>query len=260
MVAPECAVTLIPPHLHHVRVGLTHYDLNAAYGLRDKLQLFIRLPYDIKAERVRYTSLDGAPYIPPYGDIHHRTETLRGVSDPAIGLEAAIAPDWIAGVGVTLPAGRTQADPVRLGMLGLRHEHIQFGSGTVRPTLSAQWRRPLGAQAWFARAEMRLSLYENDRGFRAPTEVTWSLGPAFRLRGVSIDPRLTGQRQTVARWSGVADEGTGFDSGGMRLQLSMPFRGTVVAPSVYRELWSHGAHGETFRQGTTWSLSLTRTF
>ena len=83
--------------------------------------------------------------------------------------------------------------------------------------------------------------------------------------GVSSTRRLDrsppdGQRQTVARWSGVADEGTGFDSGGVRLQLSMPFRSTVVAPSIYRELWSHGAHGETFRQGTTWSLSLTRTF
>ena len=38
----------------------------------------------------------GAPFTPPYGDIHHRTETLRGVSDPSIGIEWSPLPCWIA--------------------------------------------------------------------------------------------------------------------------------------------------------------------
>jgi len=76
-VAPECATETIPPHLHKVRLGVTHYEVSADYGLRNNMQLSLRLPYDIKAQRVHYATLSGAPYVPPYGDIHHRTETLR---------------------------------------------------------------------------------------------------------------------------------------------------------------------------------------
>jgi hypothetical protein len=84
----------------------------------------------------------------------------------------------------------------------------------------------------------------------------WSAGPSFRAGIVSIDPRLDGQLQTVGRWSGVVDEGTGFRNGGVRLQISMPFRGVTIAPSVYHELWSHGADEQTFRQKTTFAISL----
>ena len=33
-VAPECATTFIPPHQHHVTLGLTHTELMAEYGAR----------------------------------------------------------------------------------------------------------------------------------------------------------------------------------------------------------------------------------
>lgn len=258
-VAPECAVTTIPPHEHHARMELTHTELEADYGLREKLQLELRLPYDVKAQRVRYTTLTGAPLLPPYGDIHHRTETLRGISDPSLSLGWAPAAGWIVGLGTTLPAGHTVPNPIVLGREGKTHEHIQFGSGTFEPLLTAQWTRGRFVVA----GEAKLSLYENSHGFRAPSTFVWTAGPSFRLGSVSIDPRLNGQLQTLGRWSGEVDEGSGFRSGGVRLQLSAPLRGFVIAPAVYRELWSRGvnrAADETFRQGTTVSLSLVRTF
>jgi hypothetical protein len=255
-VAPECATTFIPPHEHHVQLRLAHYDLIADYGIRHNMQLSLRLPYDVKAMRVRYSTLDGAPFTPPYGDIHHRTETLTGISDPSLTLESSPHEQWLFGLGTTLPFGHIEADPIALGAAGKTHEHIQFGSGTFQPLITAQF-----ANAHFvARAEAKLSLYENREGFRAPQNLSWSFGPTFRAGIFSIDPRLNGQHQTVGKWNGEADEGTGFDNGGVRLQLSMPAGAFTIAPSVYRELWSHGAHDETFHQGTTWGLALIRTF
>ena len=72
-------------------------------------------------------------------------------------------------------------------------------------------------------------MYENRNGYRAPTTFTWSLGPSFRAGRISITPRLDGQYQTLGRWSGVVDEGSGFEDGGARLQISVPCRGSRLA-------------------------------
>ena len=114
-----------------------------------------------------------------------------------------------------------------------------------------------------AAAEAKLSVYENRNGYRAPTTFVWSLGPSLHAGRFSIDPRLTGQMQSIGRWSGVVDEGSGFRAAGVRLQLAAPFRSFIIAPAVYRELRAHGTDTEataTVHQTVTWSLSVTRTF
>lgn len=230
--------------------------MEADYGIGHSAQITLRLPYDTKAMRVHYTTLSGQPFVPPYGDIHHRTETLTGLSDPSLGIDWSPRKDWVFGFGTTLPTGHIVPDPIELGREGKTHEHIQFGSGTFEPRLGAQWSHA----AIFARAEAKLSLYENRNGYRAPTTFVWAFGRNFRAGPVSITPSLDGQYQTLGHWNGVADEGSGFEDGGGRLQMSIPFRGLVIAPGVYHQLWSHGFDGQTFRQKTTWSLSLTRNF
>jgi hypothetical protein len=259
-VAPECAVMFIAPHEHRVRLGLTHYELAANYGLRDGMQLSVRLPYDVKEMNVRYTTLTGAPFTPPYGDIHHRTETLTGISDPSVMLDYELRDGLIGGIGTTLPFGRIERDPVAAGRAGEAHQHIQFGSGILQPKLALQWIRP-GAVTLFARGEAKLGLYENREGFRPPTTLLAALGPSFRAGRVAIDPRVNAQYQTLGKWNGEVDEGTGFQNGGVTLQLSVPWNGAVIAPSVYRELWSHGHHeGESFSQKWTWSVAVGRSF
>ena len=245
----------IAPHMHHARMTLTHAELSAQYGLRENVQLTLRLPYDVKDLRIRYATLAGAAYIPPYGDIHHRTETLSGVSDPSLGIDWA-AGNWMAGAGITLPLGRTEPDPIALGRDGITHQHIQFGSGTVQPRLTMQYMRP----RFSGRLEATFSLYENSEGFRAPSNLIWSGGPTFIVRGVGILPRLEGHHQTLGRWSGELDEGSGFTNGGIRLRLSFPAGPYFVSPSIYRELFSQGRHEESFQQGTSWSLGISRTF
>lgn len=249
-VAPECAVLFIAPHKHEARVGLAHYDLSAHYGLRDGVQLSLRVPYDVKAMRIDYTTLDGAPYTPPYGDIHHRTETLSGAGDPSLTLDVARGA-FILGGGLTFPAGRIEKNPLDLGRRGLTHQHMQFGSGTFQPILAAQW----SASRWVASAEARLSMMENREGFRAPSTLSWSVGPSFDAGPLSIHPRLAGQYQSLGRWNGEVDEGTGFHSGAATLMVSVPWRSVTIAPAVHRELWSRGLHHEqSFRRPWTWSV------
>jgi hypothetical protein len=255
-IAPECATTIIPAHKHVVRVGLTHFEIDASYGLRDAMQLSLRVPYDNKAQRVQYTTLDGAPFTPPYGDIHHRSETLDGISDPSLVIDRALRDRWMLSIGTTLPLGHTVDDPIDLGKRGLKHEHIQFGSGTFEPLVAAQYANA----KWFARVEGKFSVYEGGNGFKAPTTFIWSIGPTFRTHGIAVEPRLNGQHQSLAYWRGEVDEGSGFDNGGVRLQISVPRGELTITPGVYRELWSHGLGGQTFRQSTTWSLSLSRRF
>jgi hypothetical protein len=144
-VAPkECSQHPIPDHKHLVRLNLYHSELTLGFGLSAKTLLLARLPYDIKDQRVRYTTLDGQPFVPPYGDIHHRTETLYGVSDAELMMLTTPAPGWLVGAGLTLPIGKTEPNPIVLGRLGLKHEHIQFGSGTVDPRLLVDWSHLFG--------------------------------------------------------------------------------------------------------------------
>ena len=263
-VAPvECAVAPIPDHEHHVRLRLFHTDLIAAYGVRQNLAVSLRLPYDVKDQHVRYTTLDGAQFVPPYGDIHHRTETLTGISDGDVLVlwapSTSGASRWRFGFGATLPLGRTVADPVRLGLEGKKHEHLQFGIGIPAPEVELAWNRSIAS----ALIQATVPIGTNSRGFRPPKNIRWSVGPTFTMRGIAAGISAAGQYQTIGRWHGAVDEGTGFSNGGLRVYASFPFRSATITPSVYREVSSHGLNTiehETFSQGTTLALSVNRTF
>lgn len=267
-VAPvECAVMPIPPHEHHVQLKLFHSELNTSYGIRPGLAVSLRLPYDVKDQHVHYTTLTGEPFVPPYGDIHHRTETLTGISDGDLLIlwapTTAGASRWHAGFGTTLPLGHTVPDPIQLGLEGKKHEHLQFGSGVFAPEAEIGWSRPIRKVTAFALLQAAVPLTTNDRGFRAPKNFRWSAGPSFALGRGTIAFSAAGQYQTIGRWHGALDEGSGFSNGGLRLQLSYPLFRATVTPSVYRELYSHGLNAveqETFSQGTTVGVTISRMF
>jgi hypothetical protein len=258
----------IPDHEHHVRLTLVHSELNAAYGLRPGLAASLRLPYDVKDQRVHYTTLTAEPFVPPYGDIHHRSETLRGISDGDLLLLWAPSTSgpsrWRFGIGTTLPLGATVEDPVALGREGKKHEHLQFGSGVFAPEAEIAWSRPIRKAVASALLQATVPLTTSSRGFRPPKNFRWSAGPSFNVGRVGVALSAAGQYQTIGRWHGETDEGTGFHDGGLRLQLAVPaWSGVTVSPSIYRELYSRGLNeeeDETFSQGTTVSLTISRTF
>jgi hypothetical protein len=243
---------------------MTRSELVARYGVRDRLALSLLLPYDSKAQTVRYSTLNGTPYLPPYGDIHHRTETLRGIADGELLLlwaPAAGGPsEWRLGIGATLPLGTTVADPIDLGRRGVKHEHLQFGSGVIAPQFEAAWSRRFNTVTGTALVQATIPVTTNSHGFRAPRSYRWSLGPSFDTGTISVALKAAGQYQTIGRWNGEIDEGTGFSNAGLRLQLSVPWRSLTIEPSVYRELYSHGLHDQSFSQGTTLALGISRTF
>ncbi|MCA1582907.1 MAG: hypothetical protein LC796_16270 [Acidobacteria bacterium] len=260
-VAPECATIAIPDHRHVVTLGLFHTELVADYGATSGVTASLRLPYDLKAQKVRYTTLAGDLYAPPYGDIHHRTETLRGVSDGQLTALFALGGSLQAGVGLSLPLGRTEENPIELGREGKKHEHIQFGSGTVDPIVSLVWSRPVGPVVLAASADAQLPLYRNSKGFKAPLTVRYSVGPSLPLGSTGLALQYAGQYQSIGRWNGEEDEGTGFHNGGVFLRATfLPWKGFRISPGVYREIYSKSLSDESFRQGTTWSLTLTRFF
>lgn len=201
----------IPDHEHHVRVTLMHTELNTAYGLRPGFGLTLRVPYDFKDQHVRYATFDGAPFVPPYGDIHHRTEAVRGIADGDLLLLWEPASQWRFGIGTTLPLGRTVPDPIDLGRRGLKHEHLQFGSGVFAPEFEIGWRR-------WAQLHATIPLTTNSRGFRAPKNFQWTLGPSYKWFAV----KAAGQYQTLGRWRGEIDEGTGFSNGGLGSSRRFP--------------------------------------
>lgn len=213
----------------------------------------------MKDQRIDYRTLAGDPYDPPYGDIHHRTERLDGLGDGDVGLSFAPARDFLVGAGLSIPLGRTEPDPIELGRRGVKHEHIQFGSGTVDPKLSVQWSRPFGRVRVGASADVRIPLYENRHGFKPPATIRWALGPSLALGTAGLSAQYAGQYQSIGKWNGEADEGTGFHNGGVFLRGTfLVARGWRLTPGIYREIYSESLSDESFRQGTTYSLVLTR--
>jgi hypothetical protein len=206
----------------------------------------------VKDQRVHYTTLTGAPFTPPYGDIHHRTETLRGMADGDVMLLWQMSPGWRFGIGTTLPFGETVPDPVQLGREGRKHEHLQFGSGVFAPIAEISWNNRVAS----AIVQATVPISTNREGFRAPKNFRWSVGPTFK--GFTLT--FAGQYQTIGRWHGETDEGTGFSNGGLRLQVSIPAGPITITPSVYRELYSHGFNDETFSQRTTIGVTFSRAF
>jgi hypothetical protein len=255
----------IPPHRHLISLDLYHADLFAAYGVGASSQISLRIPYDVKDQHVRYATLDGQPYIPPYGDIHHRTETLWGVSDGELLFWKT--PAFLSGAswqvslaaGTTLPIGKTVPDPVRLGLEGKPHEHLQFGSGTFDPKFVVNAFQRTGGVVIGESVDARLPVYTSSGGFSPPVNVFWAVGPGLPLGRFFASLQFSGQYQSVGKWHGLEDEGTGFTAGGLVLRgtfHSSPK--TAFSAGLYREVFSHGSSGQTFHQGLTFSLGVTR--
>ena len=69
------------PHEHHQGVTMLRYQTTVSFGLGNGWQVMGMIPVDAKLLSIEYTTMDGQPYDPPYGDIHHRNETLFGLGD-----------------------------------------------------------------------------------------------------------------------------------------------------------------------------------
>ena len=268
----SCAEGPIPEHKHALQVVQHRARLGLSIGLGSGWQLSVSQPIELRVSRVGYLTLDGRPFDPPYADIHHRDEVLRGPGDGSVLLQYGRLEKgarggnwmWMGEGGFTLPFGNTEENPYALGEAGLRHQHQQLGSGIPLFQAGIQVRgvpRPWGGRGGL---NLRLPVGENGFAYRPPSTVAASGGVVRAFgRRVQGDLGLTALREGPEFWAGEAYAG--------RSALQADLRATLLAPAhwdlsielrqpVAQHLDQHG-HGGGAEDGwlklhSFWGLNL----
>lgn len=195
-------------HDQHFLVG--ELRAFAELSVRDWLSLELQLPVRVTATSIVFRRLDGTPFTPESGDIHHRDETLVGLGDPW--LQARLRTSW-AGVslavsaGATLPVGRVEPNPFALGRDGLTHQHVQFGAGLVNPLLGVEASRQWARVTARASAVAQLSLGENLYGYQAGSRFLGSVGVDVKLiEALSLGGTVDSLTELPERWDGRVEQ------------------------------------------------------
>jgi hypothetical protein len=168
-IGPICDRRAEPPQLHDQRFYMAELRAIVGAGITRVFGLELQAPFRVVKTTIQFRRLDHTRFEPDYENIHHRNQTLVGVADPwllasATGTFGPVT--LISRTGVGFPLGRTQPDPFARGRAGLRHEHIQFGTGTFHPIFSLDGKIALEPFQISAYGQMVLFLYENRHGYR----------------------------------------------------------------------------------------------
>ncbi len=221
-ILPDGTEIEVPLHAHHVEMDLTRLEFSLSRTFNDTWDAVVRIPWLIKDQTSQVNFI--APMTPEEREaalrnsyIHHRSETCEGFGD------AEVTAGWRkSGVfgegsvlrisaGLTLPFGDTEANPWALGDEGLRHNHIQMGTGTFDPVLDFYAGIPLSEQwALSLYGKARLPFYENSEGYLGSPEViliprvTW-----LPNENLSLSAGLTATYYGYSYWDGERDDDSG---------------------------------------------------
>jgi hypothetical protein len=222
-ISAQGKVVEVGEHAHAVEMDLTRYELGVARTFDETWDAYLRVPYFVKEQRAEVVgagglSAEGAAAARRSGYSHHRTEVYEGFSDlelgvgwrcqGPLGLKDAVLRVTL---GLTVPTGATEEDPLRAGDMGLKHLHVQFGNGTFDPLVDFYLGVPVNehwALGLYGRG--RLPLYENGQGYRGSAEgtlmprVTW-----LPLKKLSLSAGLAASCYGYAEWSGRRDPNSG---------------------------------------------------
>lgn len=179
-------VPVQPTYLHDQRILPGELRAVAEVGIWRSLGAELHAPFRLTRTTITYQTPQGGPYQPLDPGVHHRDETLAGIGDPWLlaRWNTSVAGALVtARAGVSLPLGRTEANPFTPLAAGRPHQHIQFGTGTVDPVLGFDVTRQFGKLQFAGYAQGQSALYQNRHGFRAGTR--W-------LGGVMAGSRLAG--------------------------------------------------------------------
>jgi hypothetical protein len=201
---------LVVPYWHVQTLTISELSGTLARGLTPGFGVSLRVPVRAVRGRIRFEDLARQPYTPPDPDTHHRNETLLGLADPELGaITSRTLSGWTLGgsAGASVPLGRTEPNPFALGRLGLPHQHIQFGTGTVDPLLGASLGRAYGTLHVALEGSTRLPLYENRHGLRTGNRFAGSLRAVAPLASEwSANAALSASREQAEKWSGRIEE------------------------------------------------------
>ena len=224
------------PHRHEVKLNVVRFDVGLKYRISQQWRLEAALPYEIKDQTAGIPDIesvddpDQKDAMLRYQNIHHRNQTYRGISDMDILLGynrqgILMENDSLtAKFGTTIPLGKTEDDPWKLGAMGKEHLHIQFGTGTFNPIGDLRYSIPIyGGLAANASVRGKVPFYENSKTYRGSWDVTYSAGFNYRLNDwLSVQTSYLGLYQSYAHWAGDIDINTG-------LQFSMASLGASIA-------------------------------
>jgi hypothetical protein len=259
----------VPLHEHQVSLDYTRVELELQYTFASDWDVAIRIPWERKSQSAGIRIIEPVTEaerdsIERNAEIHHRSESYDGVADLMLLLRSRSYDRFRPGdalsfaIGSSIPTGRTEPDPYRLGDAGERHLHIQFGSGTFDPLIEASYQTRLDDRwALHGFVAARAPLYENSRGFRAPSEMSFALGPALRVHNFSVRGEIELFYQDFGEWNGERDPNTGIRSTAARLALQRRFGGSLAEVSLRLPMSQTTlGDGDAFDQGPTLSLSI----
>ena len=221
--SPTGEVIDAPLHRHHVALSTYRMDVGVQYLLSDQWTLQANIPYavrdqDASIEWIDPVSPEDRQAILRSRDIHHRDETYAGLTDSDLFLgykkRGLFGTDDLlfARLGTTIPIGKTEENPWKLGDAGIEHLHIQFGTGTFNPIANLQYSLPLyRGLTVTASTRGTFPFYENNKTYRGPVELTYTAGFMYRLSdGFSFNGNYLGFYQSAAAWAGERDINTGL--------------------------------------------------
>jgi hypothetical protein len=268
----------VEEHAHKVELDLTRFELGLSRSLGPTWDTVLRVPYFIKDQRLEVThesghlSPDEVEAAERSANSHHRTERYHGFSD----LEWSVGwrksgLGWLGNdavirlsLGVTLPVGDTEADPLTAGDAGLYHNHLQFGNGTFDPILDAYLGVPL-TDTWAVSVygKARIPLYDNVEGYHGGVEamlvprLTW-----LPQKNLSLSVGASIAYFGFAEWSGVRDPNSGqlainsYLSVGYKWSESLTTSLTLLLPT-YTDTFSGEdslTSAPTFSLSAAWSF------
>ncbi len=244
--------------------------------MADNWKVMLSIPYaiksqDAKVEEIEPTSPAEKQAILANQNIHHRDETYRGFSDFSlrfshIRLGILRGGDrFIASLGTSIPIGKTEDDPFKLGDAGLKHLHIQFGAGTFNPLAEVHYGTPLFRDfSMSASISGQFPFYENSKTYRGPMEVTSIAEVKYHLFDwFTFHTTYLGFYQSYAHWDDERDINSGLvlNAGLLGATLNTAYgvsmRLSVMLPFHRRTL---SDEGDAFKLGPTVSLTMSRSF
>ena len=267
-IGPVCDSVAVAPYQHDLEIVTGDLALGVRYGFAPGFGLEALVAWRVNRQEITFRTLEGAPFTPDPPDVHHADRTLSGFADPwllvAYGRHAG-AWSWGARAGASLPVGSTVEDPFALGDLGVPHEHVQLGSGTVQPMVGLGMNR--GFDGWTATLSgiARFGVATNGHGYRPGDQV---IARAFATSALGV-PRATFAlgptlfHETSETWQGhVASEGnlgrTDLYAEG-RATWTPPGWGAALGGELRVPLWSE-ATGAQVDVPVSFRLWLSTTF
>ena len=221
--SPTGEVVDAPLHRHHVALSTYRMDVGLRYLLNGQWTLQANIPYAVKNQDASIEWIDPVTSedkeaILRSRDIHHRNETYAGLSDLDLFLGYQIQRLFKANdrlfvrLGTTVPTGKTEENPWKLGDAGIEHLHIQFGTGTFNPLVNLRYNLPLYRGLTItASARGMFPFYENSKTYQGPVELSYTAGFTYRpFNWLSFNGNYLGFYQSAASWAGERDINTGL--------------------------------------------------